>query len=100
MNTDSMFEWDERKNIENIVKHDISFDEAKLAFADKKRIILLDDKHSGKEERMYCIGKTYGRIVMVRFVYRNGHVRIFGAGYWRRAKSIYEKKNCLHGRAE
>jgi uncharacterized protein len=29
----------------------------------------------------------------VRFTYRDDVIRIIGAGYWRKGKSIYEKEN-------
>jgi hypothetical protein len=29
----------------------------------------------------------------VRFTYRKGRIRIFGAGYWRKGKKIYEQQN-------
>lgn len=29
----------------------------------------------------------------VRFAYREGVIRIIGAGYWRRGKKIYEEQN-------
>jgi hypothetical protein len=29
----------------------------------------------------------------VRFTYRQGVIRIFGAGYWRRGKQLYEREN-------
>jgi uncharacterized protein len=29
----------------------------------------------------------------VRFTYREAHIRIFGAGYWRKGKRIYEQQN-------
>jgi hypothetical protein len=29
----------------------------------------------------------------VRFTYRAGVIRIFGAGYWRKGKKIYEREN-------
>jgi hypothetical protein len=32
-------------------------------------------------------------IITVRFTYRYGKIRIFGAGYWRKGKKEYEKKN-------
>jgi len=34
------FEWDENKNLENIEKHNVSFETAQLAFLDKHRMIL------------------------------------------------------------
>lgn len=88
------FEWDERKNAINIAKHGLSFYEAQQAFSDNKRIILSDTKHSFKEERYFCIGKTpVGAIATVRFTVRNGHIRIIGAGYWREGKKIYAQNN-------
>ena len=88
------FEWDESKNAENILKHGLSFYEAQDAFFDENRVILLDGKHSSDETRYFCIGKTAdGGIATVRFTIRNDHIRIFGAGYWRKGKKIYEQHN-------
>ena len=90
------FEWDEKKNLENIKKHGITFDIAQLAFLDPKRIIAEDLEHSNKEKRYYCIGKVGVGIITVRYTYRNKKVRIFGAGHWRKGKKAYEKKNKIH----
>lgn len=95
MYKDTFFEWYEDKEKVNISKHDISFSEAREAFADPRRIILKDMKHSNTENRMYCIGSVKKIILMVRFVKRNNRIRIFGAGAWRQAKSLYEQKNKL-----
>jgi uncharacterized DUF497 family protein len=92
MKTKSHFEWDETKNRNNQQKHGISFDIAQYAFADPKRIILEDLEHSNREKRYYCIGRVDEGIVTVRFTYREKVIRIFGAGYWRKGKNIYEKK--------
>ena len=90
------FEWDEDKNRENIRKHGVSFYVAQYAFADRQRVILEDEKHSVAEKRYYCIGKVEGGILTVRFTYRKGVIRIFGAGYWRKGKRIYEQENRIH----
>ncbi len=88
------FEWNDSKNTENVAKHAISFHEAQEAFFDERRIILLDAKHSSGEKRYFCIGKTTsGGIATVRFTIRDSHIRIIGAGYWRKGKKIYEKHN-------
>ena len=92
MTNQSHFEWDETKNQENQEKHGISFERAQQAFGDKKRIILEDLAHSEQEKRYYCIGKIDEGIVTVRFTYRKNKIRIFGAGYWRKGKIIYEEK--------
>ncbi len=93
MSSTSSFEWDENKNLLNLQKHGISFEEAQYAFNDKQRIIAKDVEHSIDEERYYCFGRINDNVVTVRFTYRNNIIRIIGAGYWRKGKSIYEKEN-------
>jgi hypothetical protein len=88
------FEWNDSKNAINISKHGLSFYEAQEAFFDESRVILVDQVHSSEEKRYFCIGKTTnGGIATVRFTRRNGHIRIIGAGYWRKGKKIYEQHN-------
>jgi hypothetical protein len=88
------FEWNDAKNRENISKHGLSFYEAQGAFFDKDRVILQDKRHTSVEKRYFCIGKTAnGGIATVRFTLRSGHIRIIGAGYWRKGKRIYEQHN-------
>ena len=86
------FEWSETKNHSNIEKHGISFYKAQYAFADPNRLVLEDVVHSLDEKRYFCIGKIKDGIVTVRFVYRGRKIRIFGAGYWRKGKKLYEKE--------
>jgi uncharacterized DUF497 family protein len=87
------FEWREEKNHSNIEKHGISFYDAQYAFADPNRLILEDATHSLEEKRYFCIGEISSGITTVRFVYREQKIRIFGAGYWRKGKKLYEKTN-------
>ena len=87
------FEWEERKNRENIQKHGISFELAQYAFSDPHRILAKDIEHSNQEDRYFCFGKVKERIITVRFTYRSASIRIFGAGYWRKGVNIYEKHN-------
>ncbi len=87
------FEWDEKKNNENQKKHGVSFEIAQYAFADAKRIIAEDLSHSDKEKKYYCFGKVNDGIITVRFTFRKNIIRIYGAGYWRKGKKIYEDKN-------
>lgn len=95
MSRDS-FEWDDEKDIENHVKHGVTFALAQHAFEDPLRIIAPDKTHSTNEPRYYCIGKVCEGIITVRFTYRNNNIRIFGAGYWRKGKKVYEEKNKIH----
>jgi uncharacterized DUF497 family protein len=93
-NAGMKFEWDENKNKINFDKHGISFETAQKAFADQKRVIRQDKKHSTKKEkRMFCFGKVGGKIVTVRYTKRNGNIRIYGAGYWRDGRDLYETEN-------
>ena len=90
------FEWDESKDLINQAKHGLSFMDAQYAFSDPARVIAKDLDHSEKEARFYCFGKVGEGIATVRFTYRNRIIRIFGAGYWRKGKRIYELENQLH----
>jgi hypothetical protein len=94
--TKASFEWDTNKDQENCLKHGVSFVEAQYAFTDLHRVIAEDVNHSGDEKRYYCFGKVGEGIMTVRFTYRENVIRIFGAGYWRKGKSIYERENQIH----
>ena len=50
----SYFEWDEKKNAENKLKHGVSFFQAQQAFQDPNRRIAEDLDHSVDELRYYC----------------------------------------------
>lgn len=90
------FEWDPEKNLENLLKHRVSFTEAQYAFADSRRVIAEDLSHSSRERRYFCFGRVDQGILTVRFTYRDGVIRIFGAGFWRKGRSIYEHENKIH----
>ena len=90
------FEWDNAKDLANQATHGLSFSEAQYAFADPNRIIAKDLDHSDDEERYYCFGRVGEGIATVRFTYRDQVIRIFGAGYWRKGKRIYERENKIH----
>lgn len=92
----SDFEWDSDKDTLNQRKQGVSFALAQLAFLDRNRVILVDLEHSDDEKRYYCIGRVAGGIMTVRFTFRKNKIRIFGAGYWRKGKRIYERENKIH----
>jgi uncharacterized DUF497 family protein len=93
----SRFEWDEGKDAANRRKHGVGFALAREAFLDPARVIARDLAHSGAEQRHCCFGRVAAGIMTVRFTYRRGVIRIFGAGYWRRGGRIYEEANSLFG---
>jgi uncharacterized protein len=76
------FEWDENKNQQNILKHGISFEQAKEIFATRYITIPAKSEH---EERIIAVGKYQG-ILYVAVVYtpRKEKIRIISA---RRAKA-------------
>ena len=92
------FEWEPNKDRTNQEKHGVSFTTAQRAFADPKRVLAEDLSHSSKEKRHYCFGWVEGGALTVRFTYREDVIRIFGAGYWRKGKQIYERENQIHRR--
>ncbi len=86
------FVWNKNKEFVNILKHQVSFRTAACAFRDPKRKIFIDETHSIKEERYICIAEIEGKILTVRFTYRDQRTRIIGAGYWRKGRDYYEKE--------
>lgn len=97
--TETRFEWDPEKDEENQSKHGVSFARARLAFADPLRVLAEDLSHSAREQRYYCFGEAEGGVLTVRFTYREGIIRIIGAGYWRKGKRIYDRENQIYRRA-
>ena len=87
------FAWDEEKDRENQQRHGVSFELAQYAFTDSNRVIAQDLSHSQDEDRFFCFGRVGEGILTVRFTYRAGVIRIFGAGYWRKGKRIYEQED-------
>jgi uncharacterized DUF497 family protein len=84
------FEWDEAKSKINEKKHDVSFEQAELAFFDIELKLRFNEKHSTKnEKRFFCYGKVNDKILTVRFTLINNAIRIIGAGYWREGRKYY-----------
>jgi len=93
---EARFEWDDEKDRDNQAKHDVSFSMAQRAFLDPHRVIVEDMNHSREEERFYCIGRVGKGVMTVRFTYRGNVIRIYGAGYWRKGRQIYEKQDKIY----
>ncbi len=52
------FEWDEKKNLINQEKHNVSFEEAREVFDDPLQISKLDYRFNYFEERWITVGST------------------------------------------
>ena len=87
------FVWDPVKDRINRSKHGVSFERVQYAFFDPRRVIAEDVDHGGVEQRYFCFGIVDGGVMTVRFTWRGGVIRIFGAGYWRKGRAIYEKQS-------
>jgi uncharacterized DUF497 family protein len=85
-------EFDPEKEKSNVIKQGIDFSTVEEVFADPYRLIIPNSAHSTpKEKRFYVIGHDGRGILTVRFTMRGHKIRIFGAGYWRKQASLYEK---------
>ena len=71
-----IFEWDDIKNMKNIEKHHISFENAANIFSEQERIEFYDDRFD--EDRFYTIGK-YNDILYVVYTCRYDNIRLISA---------------------
>jgi uncharacterized DUF497 family protein len=76
---DIEFEWDSEKEDMNIIKHGVSFEEAKLVFFDPLRVDIFDRDHSEGEERWKVFGIVGCVLLMVCCTDRAGVIRIISA---------------------
>ncbi|MCZ7609707.1 MAG: BrnT family toxin [Ignavibacterium sp.] len=76
------FVWDQNKNLANIKKHKISFEEAKSVFLDDNARLIPDPDHSMSEERFIILGITNKlRLLLVAHTYKENDdvIRIISA---------------------
>ena len=74
------FEWDEDKSKENLLKHGVSFDEAKTVFNDPFGMTVADPDHSSHEDRYIDMGmSSRDRVLMVWYTDRGSNIRIIGS---------------------
>lgn len=59
------FEWDPRKAVINLKKHDVSFTEAGTVFGDELAITVSDPDHSEDEDRFITIGWSDRRRLLI-----------------------------------
>jgi uncharacterized protein len=91
---DDAFEWDQAKARRNYAKHGVTFEMAKLAFADPFMVEVLDEREDYGEERTLLMGMVQGHLISVIYTERQGRFRLITA---RRAtkdeQDHYFKKN-------
>ncbi len=52
------FEWDQAKARTNLLKHNVSFEEAATIFGDLRTLTIPDPRHSTIEKRFVTIGRS------------------------------------------
>ncbi|HHJ53747.1 MAG TPA: BrnT family toxin [Caldithrix abyssi] len=89
-----LFEWDEQKAKQNLLKHKVSFDEACTAFGDPFSLTIYDPLHSDEEDRFVLLGKSYkNRLLVIVHTERNDRIRIISARKaTKNEKEQYEEK--------
>jgi uncharacterized DUF497 family protein len=86
--------WSDRKNQQNIRKHQVDFDEAKTIFDDPLQISLSDPDHSFDERRFITVGTSErNRLLLVAHTYGDDKIRIITA----RKPTRRERKNYEEG---
>jgi uncharacterized DUF497 family protein len=69
------YEWDEAKNLVNIEKHGIDFNDAHELFEGDK-LVIHDDRQDYGEKRMIAVGRINGRLMVGVYTQRTETLRI------------------------
>ena len=69
---DGAFEWDDAKNISNFAKHGVTFERARLVFADLFAVGETDDRDDYGEDRFTLTGMVQGTLLSVAYPERGG----------------------------
>ena len=88
------FEYDKRKNEENIRKHKVSFEEVASLWADEDLLVV----HAKKlgEKRHLAIGRLFGVLYTVVFTIRQDRIRIISARRSNDRERMLYEQNCDH----
>lgn len=76
------FTWDENKAESNLIKHKVSFEEAKTVFDDDNARLIYDPDHSEDEDRFIILGLSYKlKVLTVVHCYKDSenNIRIISA---------------------
>jgi hypothetical protein len=74
------FEWSAKKAAANLVKHKVSFDEARTVFGDPLAVTIDDPDSSSNENRLLTKGMSqWWRLLVVAHTYDKGIIRIISA---------------------
>jgi uncharacterized protein len=80
------FEWDPQKNVRNVEKHGIAFEDAAEIVVSAHKVAF-ESPHKGNDtERFMAIGKLKGKIYTVIYTVRGENVRLISARSARNAE--------------
>ena len=87
------FDWDDGNRGKN-KKHGVELIEIEELFFNPPFVVLPDTKHSDKEQRYHCFGKTFnGRFLLVVFTVRHNKIRPISARIMNaKERKYYEEK--------
>ncbi len=74
-----IFEWDDDKAAQNVVKHRVFFEYAIRVFLDAHRLDSEDARRDYREERRLVLGRIEGRIFAVAYTRRATAIRVISA---------------------
>ena len=77
--SDGEFEWDVDKATQGYAKHGVSFDRARLVFADPFGVGEIDDREDYGQDRFTIVGMVEGALIFVAYTEREDRVRIITA---------------------
>jgi uncharacterized protein len=90
------FEWDQSKADANLMKHGVSFEEAKTVFDNPLAAIFDDEAHSMNEQREIIIGHSQqNRLLLTAFTERSSSIRIISARLATRKEREDYEQNAL-----
>jgi uncharacterized DUF497 family protein len=90
---DTNFEWDEAKDVANVRKHGVSFEEGTTIFTDPLSLTISDPLHSQDEPRYIDIGRSFeGRLLVVVYAEEGSTIRLISCRQATKAeRRIYEE---------
>lgn len=82
-----MFEWDDKKSVENLSKHGLAFEDAEIVFSGQC-FTFEDARYDYGEQRFITLGQLEGRVVVIAHTPRGRNTRIISM---RKANSREQK---------
>ena len=89
----SGFDWDSGNDNKNLLKHGVSQIEAEQVFFNQPLLVVIDPKHSQREQRFHLYGKNDdGELRHITFTMRGTKARVISARpMHRKEKKFYEE---------